>query len=223
MPVAADKKEYRNTLPYVFALGEDGIIICIKSILGLPLNKFSQIYFTILKKHDDTFFVADSLRMQCRRLGIDNVEIVILEESTNDEVETIYQTIKRKNIQGSIYVKDADCFFESNEIIDNGVALFPIEELDLLNPRDKSYVAVDDMFYITNIIEKSVIGHYISAGGYAFEDCEIFCKYYSNLRHYGHLYLSHLIYAMLLDKKTFRPIMVQKYKDWGTKQMLNLK
>ena len=30
VPVAADKPEYSNKLPYVFALGEDGIIVCIK-------------------------------------------------------------------------------------------------------------------------------------------------------------------------------------------------
>ena len=49
VPVAADKPEYNNKLPYVFAFGEDGIIICIKSILGLPLDRFDRIYFTILR------------------------------------------------------------------------------------------------------------------------------------------------------------------------------
>ena len=38
---------------------------------------------------------------------------------------------------------------------ENGVAIYPIEELEMLDPRDKSYVAVDDMYYITNIIEIS--------------------------------------------------------------------
>lgn len=44
VPVAADKPEYSNKLPYVFALGEDGIIVCIKSVLGLPLDRFDNIY-----------------------------------------------------------------------------------------------------------------------------------------------------------------------------------
>lgn len=43
VPVAADKPEYSNKLPYVFALGEDGIIVCIKSVLGLPLDRFDNI------------------------------------------------------------------------------------------------------------------------------------------------------------------------------------
>ena len=209
VPVAADKPEYSNKLPYVFALGEDGIIVCIKSVLGLPLDRFDNIYFTVLRKHDDLFY-----------MGLVNVKIVILDEPTRDQVETVFMTIQQERISGSIYIKDADCYFESKEAIRNGVAIYPIEELEMLDPRDKSYVAVDDMYYITNIIEKSVIGHYISAGGYAFEDCDVFCKYYTSLRHYDRLYLSHIIYAMLLDKKTFRPFLVKNYKDWGSKRML---
>ncbi len=223
VPVAADKPEYNNKLPYVFALGEDGIIICIKSILGLPLEQFDAVYFTILRKHDERFFVADSLQMQCKRLGLANVTIVILDEPTHDQVETVYATIRQEKITGTIYIKDADSYFESEEMSQNGVAIYPIEELEVLDPRDKSYVAVDDMYYITNIIEKSIVGHYISAGGYAFEDSNEFCEYYKRLRHYPHLYLSHIIYAMLLDKKTFRPSLVKNYKDWGTKRMLYLK
>ncbi len=222
VPVAADKPEYSDTLPYVFALGEDGIIVCIKSILGLPLKQFDAIYFTILGKHDERFFVADSLQLQCRRLNLDKVRIVLLDSPTDNQVETVYATIKKENIEGAIYVKDADSYFESADTGRNGVAIFPIEEMELLAPRDKSYVAVDDMYYITNIIEKFVVGHNISAGGYAFENSGEFCLYYDKLKHYGHLYLSHIIYAMLLDKKTFRPFMVKKYRDWGSKEMLKI-
>ena len=217
VPVAADSIENNKSLPYLFGLSKDGIIICIKSILGMDLSVFSNIYFTILKKHDDTFFVADSLNMQLKRLGINNAKVVILDEPTTDESETVYQTIKSEKITGPIFIKDGDSFFEAAIDAPNGVAIYPIEELEFLDPRNKSYVAVDDMFYITNIIEKSVVGHYISAGGYAIEDAELFCKYYDKLRSYGKLYLSHLIYAMLLDKKTFRPIMVKEYMDWGSR------
>ena len=97
--------------------------------------------------------------MQCKRLGLVNVKIAILDEPTRDQVETVFMTIQQERISGSIYIKDADCYFESKEAIRNGVAIYPIEELEMLDPRDKSYVAVDDMYYITNIIEKSVIGH----------------------------------------------------------------
>ena len=217
VPVAADKAEYHDGLPYVFGLDGDGVIICLKSILGLDVKQFDNVYFTVLKKHDDKFFIGDNLRLQFRRLGLSNAKVVVLENPTQDQAETIYQTLLKENIQGSIFVKDADSFFRTPIVEGNGVAIFPIEELDILAPKNKSYVAVDDMYYPTNIIEKNVVGHYISAGGYLIRDAEIYKNYYNRLRGYGKLYLSHLLYAMLLDKKAFRPMIVEEYKDWELK------
>lgn len=217
VPVAADKPEYENGLPYVFGLDKDGVLICIKSIMGLALTQFDNIYFTVLKKHDERFFIGDSLRLQFKRLGIKNAKVVVLDEPTLDQAETVYRTIMQENIQGGIFIKDADCFFCTDLINENAVALYPIELLEVLSPRDKSYASVDDMYYLTNIIEKNVVGHYISAGGYVIRRVETFLHYYNRLRQYGRLYLSHIIYAMLLDKRTFRPMMVEEYKDWGTR------
>ena len=220
VPVAADKDEYSEGLPYLFGLDKDGIIICLKSIMGMDLNQFNHIYFTILKKHDEKYYLSDNLRLQFKRLGLKQAEVVVLDESTCDQAETIYRTIHLKDIEGSLFVKDADSFFIAEASQVNGIAIFPIEELEVLSPHDKSYVAVDDMYYVTNIIEKSVVGHYISAGGYVF-DVNVFKTYYHRLRGYGRLYLSHLIYAMLLDKLSFRPMLVEDYKDWGTRKDWN--
>lgn len=220
VPVAADKPEYADGLPYVFGLDRDGVMICIKSILGLDLSKFDHIYFTVLKKHDMRFFLVDMLRLQFKLLGIPQAKVIVLDDPTQDQAETIYQTIKREGITGKVFVKDADSYFRTEMAGTNGVAIFPIEELEVLAPKDKSYVAVDDMYYITNIIEKSVVGHYISAGGYSMQAAD-FLEYYHRLRRYGKLYLSHLIYAMLLDKKSYRPMIVREYKDWGTRNDWN--
>lgn len=216
VPVAADKPEYTDSLPYVFGFDDDGIIICIKSMLGLNLDAFSHIYFTILRKHDERFFLSEALRLQFRRLGLKNAEVVVLDKPTEDQAETVYQTIQLAGISGPVFIKDGDCYFKADVRPVNSVAIFPIEELPVLDPRDKSYVVVDDMNYVTNIIEKRVVGHFISAGGYSIESAEDFCRYYLELRGFGKLYLSHIIYSMLLDKVTFRPEIVSDYKDWGT-------
>ena len=220
VPVAADKEEYNEGLLYLFGLDRDGIIICLKSIMGMDLNQFDHIYFTILKKHDEQYYLSENLRLQFKRLGLQQAKVVVLDEPTQDQAETIYRTIQQEGIQGGLFVKDADSYFTADASQVNGIAIFPIEELEVLSPKDKSYVAVDDMYYVTNIIEKSVVGHYISAGGYVF-DVDTFNAYYQRLRGYGRLYLSHLIYAMLLDKQSFRPMMVEEYKDWGTRNDWN--
>ena len=221
VPAAADKVEYRDKLPYIFGYDKDGIIICIKSIMGLDLRRFDSVYLTVLKKHDDLFFIVESLNEQFRRLGIYNAHIVVLDSPTIDQAETVFKTIQIEHIEGGIFIKDADCYFKTDFSFANGIAIYPIEELESLSPKDKSYVAVDDMYYVTNIIEKRIVGHYIGAGGYLIEDAGLFCDYYHRLRDYGRLYLSHIIYAMLLDRIPFRPLQVEDYKDWGTQKDLS--
>ena len=82
---------------------------------------------------------------------------------------------------------------------------------------------MDNLFYITNIIEKRVIGHLINAGGYCFEDAEIFCRYFEKLMTQNEkLYLSHIVYAMLLDKIDFRPTIVEDFEDWGDNALVNV-
>lgn len=76
-------------------------------------------------------------------------------------------------------------------------------------------MAVDDMFYVTNIIEKRIVSHYFSAGGYGLESCEDFCRYYEQFAGAKDLYLSHIIYAMLLNKYIFRPTLVKCYQDFN--------
>ena len=133
VPVAADKAEYADGLPYVFSFDKDGVLICIKSILGLDLSKFDKIYFTVLKKHDERFFIVDIMNLQFKRLGLRNAKVVVLDKTTEDQAETVYQTILREKIEGSIFIKDSDCYFRTELGQGNSIAIFPIEELEVLN------------------------------------------------------------------------------------------
>lgn len=215
VPIAADKPEYESHIPYVFRMDDSGAMYCLKAILGLELSAFENIYITILKKHDVKYGIAGMLYLQIERLQLKNVHICVLEKTTRNQAETIFQTIKQEGIKGAIYIKDSDGYFKSEVVTQNGVAVCPIEKLKVLKPQNKSYVNVDNMYYITNIIEKRVIGHMINVGGYCFEDAELFCQYFDRLMAKNEkLYLSHIVYAMLLDGLVFRPTVVEDYEDW---------
>lgn len=214
VPIAADKAEYDSQLPPVFSFDMEGIIFCIKAILGLNLKQFTRIYFTILRSHDEHFGLSDLLKIQIRRLQLYNAKVVVLNKNTTSQAETVYETIKLMDIKGAIFIKDSDTFFKGDIMSYNGVAIYPLEKLDAVNPQHKSYVAVDDQFYVTNIIERKIISHYFNAGGYCFEDVTQFCDYYNKLKSENGLFLSHIIYDMLLDKTIFRPFLVQDYIDF---------
>lgn len=215
VPAASDKGGDEGLIPHIFTPGKDGVLLCVRSILGLNLETFDNIYFTILRKHAEAFDVDKLLELQFKRLALTNTKIVILDEPTSTQAETIARTIEKENISGAIFIKDADCYFKGEVLRENGVAVYPLERLELVDPRHKSYVAVDDMHYITNIIEKRVVSHLFNAGGYCFEEASEFLRAYELLNDYPKLYLSHIVYSMLLEKKTFRPILVDEYLDWN--------
>lgn len=217
VPVAANKPEYTHRMPRVFQMAEDGTLLCIKALQSLDLTKFDHIYITILRVLDERYSLSEMLRLQFRIKGIDHAEVVVLDEPTTSQPDTIYQTICKMDIHGSIFIKDADCSFTGEDTSDNAIAIYPLEELDWVNPKNKSYVNVDDMYYITNIIEKRIVSHFFTAGGYSFHDAATYCRYYERFAHQPNLYLSHIIYSMLLDKHTFRPVLTKEYEDFEFK------
>lgn len=215
VPAAADNGSEQRRLPKIFMNDEEGIMMCVRAILGLNLADFTDIYFTILKKHIEQFDIDTLLSLQLRRLGIKNAKILILDNPTDSQAETIAITILHEDITGPVFIKDADSSFSAFIYPENSVAVFPLEELSLVDPRNKSYVAVDDMQHITNIIEKRIIGNLFSAGGYCFENASEFLGIYRESRRFGKPYISHLVYALLLANRTFRPIRVYDYLDFN--------
>ena len=213
VPAAAHKVIYEEQLPDIFRLNNKGVSLCVDAIMGLDLGIFSHVYFTILHQHDMLYGISAMLRIQLDRIGLKNAKIVVLEHPTSSQVETIYQTICKEHIRGPIFIKDADCSFTAEIYPQNGIVVYPLEKLTVVNPQHKSYVAVDDMSYITNTIEKRVIDHYFNAGGYCFDNASTFCHYYERYAGQQGLYLSHIVYAMLLDRHIFRPFMANNYKD----------
>jgi len=219
IPIAADKPEYDEIMPHVFRMNNQGIMLCVAGIMGLELDAFDKIYFTILKKHSQHFRLREMMEVQLQRLGLDHKAVVVeLDEPTASQPDTIFTTIQKMNIQGSILVKDADCYFEGKLSPENSIFTFPLDSMSQVNPQGKSYVQTDDMWYVTNIIERRIIGRDFCTGGYYFEDANDYLTYYNANKQYAPLYMSHIIYSALLDGLSFRPVKVKAYKDWGTRQ-----
>jgi len=49
----------------------------------------------------------------------------------------------------------------------------------------------------------------------------VFCKYFEKLSCYKNLFMSHVVYFMLLDKILFRPFIVKDFEDWGSNKAYN--
>ena len=70
-----------------------------------------------------------------------------------------------------------------------------------------------------NYIEKRVVSSYFNCGGYSFKDVNDFIEGYEfckKLEKNEHMYLSHIIYYLILFKKMiFKPIIADSYTDFA--------
>jgi len=214
IPAASPK--YEKSFSHVFNYNEDGIINIIEGILKMPYNEFEKIYVTITSVINSKYNIANRLIEECVNNNIDNFEVVILDDSTRNQVETVFKTISMdNNIDGGIFIKDADSIIQINEIPDNDtVYTYKLENVDMIRPTTKSYVAKTNEDIVTNIIEKRVIGSEFCAGGYYFSDIFSFIDYCVELSEYDNLYMSDLMFHSILNHNNIiKAELVEYFKE----------
>ena len=92
-----------------------------------------------------------------------------------------------------------------------------LNNIDLVEAKSKSYVTFDKLKKIQNIVEKKVISDFFCCGAYSFKSASDFLKYSKKLLLKSKdVYISHVIYEMILNKIIFRSKEVTNYIDWGT-------
>ena len=188
-----------------------------ESIKGLNLDSFDKIYFVAQKSHQEKYGFTEGFINEFYEIK-DKIEFVLLDHSTNSQPETVYECIQKVGIKGAILVKDSDNFFEANVKSDgNYVCYFDLNDRDDLNARNKSYLQFDVNGYISNIVEKKVVSSTFSVGGYGFDSADEFCEYFKScVKLQPELYMSNVIFEMLLHDKKFTGIKTSDYEDWGT-------
>jgi hypothetical protein len=188
-----------------------------ESIKGLPLNTFNEIIIVVLKKH----MVDDVLaRLKAQFIEYDNFNIVILNDKTGSSSDTVSQCIKIKGITGEIYIKDVDDYFCVKSVAPNQVCTYSLNDAENITPGNKSYVRINDDNEILTIIEKSVISPYFSCGLYSFDSANDFVDTFKHIEDFvdEEIYISHIIYKMILDGKSFFINEVENFIDWGTQK-----
>ena len=135
VPIAANNPEYAHKLPKPFRQDDEGTMLCVKAITGLPLDGIKDIYFVILQEHDERFMISEQLLMQFRKHNLDHAHVTVLDRPTLSQAETVARAIDLNGIEGIVFIKDADCYFKTDEILpQNGVAIYPLENLPIVDP-----------------------------------------------------------------------------------------
>jgi len=220
VPMAGKSSRFPNMRPkWMLTHPMTNRFMVTESILGLNLNFFDHIYFICLQEHENKYEFIKGFTSELNNLGLyEKSKIVLLPEQTKSQSETVYNFLKSSELQGFIFIKDSDGYYEcelNNE--KNQVAYFDLNDMDDINARTKSYVELDINQMVTNIVEKHVVSSTFSSGGYGFADTREFCATYEKLQDMeGECYISHIIFEMMLSGSTFYGTKTSNFKDWGT-------
>jgi hypothetical protein len=183
--MAGKSTRFPNTRPkWMLSHPGSNRFMGIESITGLNLDFFEKIYFICLKEHENQYQFLNGFETELKKIGIGSkTEIILLEEETGSQSETVFVAIKKRNITGFVFVKDSDNYFEVNLTDQNNqICYFDLNKKDGINARNKSYLELDTNGIVSNIVEKKIISSNFSVGGYGFSSAEEFCKTYENLK-----------------------------------------
>lgn len=188
-----------------------GNMMITQAIKGCYPNDFDNIVFIVNEKQNCYKNIL---------LKENPNSIVVVVENTISAPEAVYLGLNKLGINnGGLLIRDCDSIFNLPKKINwsrNWIAVNDIHNIDLVNARNKSYVKIDKNNTVGNIAEKHIISNLFNVGGYFFKDIKHFNKYYKLFEGRTGLFVSDIIYKMLLDKHLFFSELVDSYVDLGT-------
>ena len=216
LPVAGKSSRFPGMRPKWLLTMPDGKLMLEKAVEKLNMSDYDRVVVVCLKEHLVSYLSFETFESILKNLGHHNVDSCVLEEETFSQSETVAMAIKKTNIQGAFFVKDCDNVFDFRWEGGNEIAVLDIHKIELVDAKSKSYVDVDALGFVTNIVEKHVISNYFCCGGYGFSDAEKFLRHVRTIKSQKEVYLSHVIYSMIMEGDSFRVNQASHYLDWGT-------
>ena len=220
VPMAGQSSRFKGLRPkWMLTHPKTNRFMVTEAIAGINLESFDKIYFVCLRSQEEKYSFEKGFLDDIRSLSIENkTEIIFLDKQTSSQSETVKKAIEIGNIKGSIFIKDCDAFFRGNiPLGSNCVTYFDLNRINNINARSKSYIELDSNKYLTNIVEKKVISSTFSVGGYGFEDALQFVETFNSISNKeGEIYVSHIIFAMLLSGTKFYGVETFEFLDRGT-------
>lgn len=214
VPAAGLSSRFPDMKPKYLLYGYDHKLMLQKSLQHYMDH---SITIGILKEHDEKY---DAKKFIEHEFG-SKVKVVVLDELSRGPADTVYQIIKKSNIdlKSELLVKDCDSFFNHEITSGNYVCVSNIEEHEVLNRlSSKSFVISNEQGIITNIIEKQVVSNTFCVGGYKFESAQLFMDAFERTDTSREIYVSDVIQTCLFDGEIITKKHVSDYYDVGTAQ-----
>lgn len=222
LPISGQSSRFPTVRPKWMLNHPNGNLMIAESFRGWNLDEVESILVVFLREHDEMYGARKMLEKQFAKLGLSNRLNLVMIEQSNSQPHTVYQALKSSGIQGPILIKDADNYFSHTPQPGNTVCFANVSAVKHGNVTNKSYIVLNDQGIIVNIVEKRLISDTFCTGGYGFADANEFCAIFNKLADIPNLYVSHIIYQMILEGAAFSGSEVGQFVDWGTLKDWNL-
>lgn len=216
VPMAGLSTRFPGTRPKWLLTTPSGDLMCRACVDRLD---FASVHEVVYVMRQDHAAAVDAVAVLARQMASNPLPVpyrTAIIAPTASQPETVAAAIDQLAIRGPIFIKDVDNRFACAPTGANEVAVADLSAADRTSAASKSYVEVNDLGRITTIVEKRVVSSTFCVGGYGFASADDFTRTFGRLRHQPDLYVSHVIYAMLLEGVGFAARPVEGYEDWGT-------
>jgi len=218
LPCAGRSSRYPNRRPKWSLTHPSGRLMIEQGIMGLDLSNFNAVCMAALKEDIEKYKLRDAIYKTFEKLELE-FTLVELKTPTNSQSETVASMIKNANIEGNIFIKDCDGYFEAEDIFPNSVCVYSLHQLEEIIAKNKSYVEIDKNECIKTIVEKKVISELFCCGGYSFKDAKLFLDTFGEVKKIAseeEIYISHIIFQLLIKGHNFKILKTNNFIDWGT-------
>lgn len=227
VPVCGESSRYPDVRPKWLLSHPHGNLMFVESMRGII--KDSEVDNAILiarTDHLDKYGCRAGIKKQFFRVFGDevNFDVVELDFKTNSQPETVFEGLKRSNLNenSGFLVKDCDNYFSLPHVgkIDRNIATFyEVGENKKIKAFNKSYLKISSG-EVEEISEREVISRKICTGGYGFDDFESFAENWKKLKEQGspdgEFHMSDVVQTMIEDGFRFDAARSPDFTDWGT-------
>jgi hypothetical protein len=215
MPAAGLSTRFPNMKPKYTLIDFAGVTMFERSITPY-IGKY-HITIGLLKENEEKYSILNLIEEKYK----DDVSVVLLDQRTTGPADTVYQILKKSNLDTTkeILIKDCDSFFDHEYQSGNYICVSNVKDHEVIRRLgEKSFVVVNNQGIVNNIIEKQVISDKFCVGGYKFESANMFIEAFEQLSsaNFQEIFVSHIIETCLNNHHIFKESLVSNYCDVGT-------
>lgn len=217
IPAAGQSSRFPGMRPKWLLTMRDGQLMIEHAIRCMTrINKFDRIIVTCQAEHLKRFTSEATLNCVLSEAAGQAVELFQLSAETRSQSETVSRTLKEMKVDGAFLIKDCDNEFEFSWSGGDEIAVLDIATDGVRDVKGKSYVRTDPLGIVQNIVEKHIISNIFCCGAYGFSSAENFIMTFDELASESEIYVSHVIFQLILNGGVFSTSEARDYSDWGT-------